>query len=79
MKKGAIISPDLIHRYSLWRIWDDNKAMVLFIGVNPSSADADFDDPTIRRCKGFADQWGVMEVFIWGIYSPSEVMIQIKL
>ena len=57
-KKGANISADALYRYSLWRLWDTSKPAVLFIGLNPSTADATDDDPTIRRCLGFARSWG---------------------
>lgn len=36
----------------------DNGNMVAFIGLNPSTADETADDPTIRRCIGFAKSWG---------------------
>ena len=58
MNKGAKLSDDKLYRYSLWRIWDDKKPYVLFIGLNPSTADETEDDPTIRRCIGFAESWG---------------------
>jgi hypothetical protein len=45
------------YRYTLWREWGrDNYCM--FIGLNPSTADEKTDDPTIRRCIGFAKRWG---------------------
>jgi hypothetical protein len=31
---------------------------LVFIGVNPSTADATVDDATIRKCCGFARRWG---------------------
>jgi hypothetical protein len=37
---------------------DDAFAPVVFIGLNPSSADETVDDATIRRCVGFAKAWG---------------------
>ena len=43
------------------------KPKVLFIMLNPSTADADVDDPTIRRVVNFAKSW-VMVVFLWVIY-----------
>jgi len=58
MKSRAIISECGKYRYSLSRIWDDDKPMVLFVMLNPSTADGDQDDPTIRRCIGFAKSWG---------------------
>jgi hypothetical protein len=35
-----------------------NRSVVAFCGLNPSTADATQDDPTIRRCVGFAKAWG---------------------
>jgi len=53
MIKSAVISPCGQFRYSLTRKWGDGKTLV-FIMLNPSTADADVDDPTIRKCIGFA-------------------------
>lgn len=58
MERGAKFSPDKVYRYRLWRYWDRRKELVLFIGLNPSTADENIDDPTIRRCIGFAMDWG---------------------
>jgi hypothetical protein len=49
--KGATFSEDRKYRYSLWRIWDDKLPLVMFIGLNPSNADEDVDDPTIQSVK----------------------------
>lgn len=57
-KKDAVFSPDREYRYKLTRIWDESKPVVLFIGLNPSTANENLDDPTIRRCIGFARSWG---------------------
>lgn len=53
MKKTAKMSQDGKCRYRLGRIWDDSKPIVLFIMHNPSTADADKDDQTIRRLVNF--------------------------
>lgn len=58
MIKDAILSEDRKYRYILSRIWDETKPTVLFIGLNPSTADENEDDPTIRRCINFAKNWG---------------------
>jgi hypothetical protein len=39
--------------------WRGVTKTVAFIGLNPSTADATKDDPTIRKCKGFAKRWGM--------------------
>ena len=54
----AFFSTDRLYRYALWRIWDDKLPKVLFIGLNPSTADESKDDPTIRRCMRYAQEWG---------------------
>jgi hypothetical protein len=54
---GAVFSPDRVYRYTLTRTWDSGPT-VAFIGLNPSTADETVDDPTIRRCIGFAKRWG---------------------
>jgi hypothetical protein len=47
------------HRYVLRREWNQNVRGILnWIMLNPSTADDHFDDPTIRRCVGFAKRWG---------------------
>ncbi|MBI45648.1 MAG: hypothetical protein CMG66_05755 [Candidatus Marinimicrobia bacterium] len=54
----ALFSEDRIYRYALWRTWDDSLPKVLFVGLNPSTADEVQDDPTIRRCIRYAQDWG---------------------
>lgn len=53
--KGADIEG--IYRYSLWRIWNNKKPLVLFIMLNPSTAGAETNDKTVRRCIRFAYDW----------------------
>ena len=50
----------LCGRYRWWlrRRWDPHRPTLLFIGLNPSRADAERDDPTLRRLQGFARAWG---------------------
>lgn len=66
---GAVISECGLYRYRLWRIWDDSKPLCMFVMHNPSTADAQEDDPTIRRCVGFAKSWGYGGIYI-GNLSP---------
>lgn len=46
------------YRYSLWREWHPTKPRVAFCMLNPSTADEELNDNTIRRCIGFAQSWG---------------------
>lgn len=58
MQRSATFDPTGYYRYSLWRQWNEQAPAVTFIMLNPSTADATTDDPTIRRCIGFAQTWG---------------------
>jgi hypothetical protein len=78
MIKGAIIDETGKYRYQLWRIWDESKPVVVFIMLNPSTTDAEADDPTIRRCIGFAKTWGhggirVVNLFAYRATDPKEL------
>jgi len=78
MIKGAIIDETKKYRYSLWRIWDESKPKITFIMLNGSTADAENDDPTLRRCIGFAQKWGygsleVVNLFGFRTTLPSEL------
>ena len=73
MKREAVISNCGLYRYSLTRRWNRGPIM-LFVMLNPSTADADVDDPTIRRCIGFARREGMAElrvVNLWPFRSPN--------
>ena len=65
----ALFSKDRIYRYALWRIWDDNLPKILFIGLNPSTADEIQDDPTIRRCMGYAKDWGYGGIMVANLFA----------
>jgi hypothetical protein len=59
MNRSTIFSADRKYRYVLWREWESaDSPYALFVGLNPSTADERTDDPTIRRCVGFARSWG---------------------
>lgn len=66
---GADFSNDNNYRYSLWRIWDKSLPLVMFIGLNPSTANQIDDDPTIRSVKKFAKQWGYGGVYMMNCFS----------
>lgn len=75
MEKDALISPCGLYRYSLTRRWDAGAYSLPIIMLNPSTADASIDDPTIRRCISFAKREGfggirVMNLFAFRATSP---------
>lgn len=55
-------------RFKLWRIWDERKPFVMFIGLNPSTANADTDDATISRVKAIAANLGYGGVFMMNCF-----------
>ncbi len=54
IEKRALLSNCGRYRYWLTRTWDEGAIALRVIMLNPSTADADLDDPTIRRCMAFA-------------------------
>lgn len=66
---SAVISDCGSYRYQLRRIWDESKPKCLFIMLNPSTADANIDDPTIRRCIGFAKNWGYGGILVGNLFA----------
>jgi hypothetical protein len=68
MRADAVLSPCRRYRFALWRRWD-NGPRVLFVLLNPSTADESTDDPTVRRCIGFARSWGFGSVAIGNLFA----------
>ena len=81
MRRNARISPDGLRRYWLTRTWyaeGEQPRLCCFIMLNPSTADADKDDPTIRKCIGFAERLGfngfiVVNLFAWRATDPADL------
>ena len=65
---GAVFDASGRYRYRLWRRWADGE-VVLFVMLNPSTADARRDDPTIRRCGGFARAWGFAAMTVVNLFA----------
>lgn len=66
----AVFSPCGTFRYLLRRSWVENpKRFCIFIMLNPSSADENTDDPTVRRCIGFAKSWGYDGLYVGNVYA----------
>jgi hypothetical protein len=75
MQTGATFDSTENYRYLLWRKWDEALPTVGFVMLNPSRADAELNDPTIRRCIGFARSWGfggleVVNLFAYRAVTP---------
>jgi hypothetical protein len=85
LSSGAIFSVCDRYRYSLWRDWTDllttTRQTVVFIGLNPSTADERDEDPTIRRCIDYAKRWSatrlvMLNLFAYRATAPHEMMEQ---
>lgn len=77
MRRDALFSPCGNYRYRLTRVWDDRPPLV-FVMLNPSRADAAVDDPTMRRCIGFAERLGfggmtALNLFAWRTPYPPDL------
>jgi hypothetical protein len=77
---GALFDPTGQYRYTLWRCWQPQGKRVAFVMLNPSTADAESNDPTIRRCIGFAQSWGygaleVVNLFSFRTPHPSQLAL----
>jgi len=78
LRRSAVFSPCGQYRYRLTRSWargDVPSFSVTFVMLNPSVASHEIDDPTIRRCMGFARAWGaekmdVVNLFGWRATDP---------
>ena len=69
VNRSAVLSGDGRYRYALHRQWNATKPTVLFIGLNPSTADHRVDDRTIRRCVQFARSWGFGQLAMANLFA----------
>lgn len=80
---GAIFSPCEKYRYRLWRTWAPERPRLVYVMLNPSTADAEKNDPTITRCMKRARLMGyggieALNIFAWrstdprGLYSAED-------
>jgi hypothetical protein len=78
LENNAVISDCGKYRYLLRRTWDHAKMHALFVMLNPSTADAKLDDPTIRSCVRLVSGLGygsieVVNIFGWRATDPNEL------
>ena len=81
IKRTAHLSVCRRYRYALWRRWGAGPN-VMFVGLNPSTAEEEIDDPTIRRCITFARTWGygglcMTNLFAYRSTQPAEMLAQV--
>ncbi len=65
----AVISDCGRYRYQLTREWSQGKSTVLWLMLNPSTADAMVDDRTIGRCIEFSKRFGVDRLAVCNLYA----------
>jgi hypothetical protein len=68
IERAAQLSPCGQYRYTLDRQWDDGRH-VTFLMFNPSTADANVDDHTIRKCMGFGKRWGYGRMTVINLFA----------
>lgn len=75
MIKSAVISEDGKYRYRLYRQWHDTTLshtrprLIMWMMLNPSSANSEIDDPTIRRCIQFSKDWGYDGMWVGNLFA----------
>lgn len=77
-QRAAVLSDCGRFRYLLSRVWDPRLPVLLFVMLNPSTADALQDDATIRRCVSFAMAHGyggieVVNLFAYRATAPADL------
>lgn len=82
MKSDAFVNG--LYRYELSRDWRETPSLnggVCWIMLNPSTADGQTDDPTIRKCLGFTERLGhnaltVVNLFAYRATDPKQLDVQ---
>jgi hypothetical protein len=80
MLRVASLSEDKLYRYSLGRQWskpavdaegkpDRKLRCVTWLMFNPSTADGETDDATIRKCVKFSQRWGFDALLVANLYA----------
>lgn len=73
MQRSALISEDERFRYSLLRVWRpksiDEDRRICWVMLNPSVADANIDDSTVKRCIAYSINWGYDSLEVVNLYA----------
>lgn len=78
MERGAILSPNGFYRYRLWRFWNRSLPTLAWLMLNPSTADAEVDDQTVKKLIRFSTGFGyggleIVNLFAWRATDPAEL------
>lgn len=66
---SAVISPCGLYRYRLERTVAMAGPVYAFFGINPSTADANLDDATVRKWIGFTKVWGGSRFIVGNVFA----------
>jgi hypothetical protein len=66
---SIVLSPCGTWRYVLRRDFPEGRGILNFVMLNPSTADAVRNDPTVRRCIGYAQRWGYATLLVTNIFA----------
>lgn len=86
LPNGATFNAERTKRYHLWRTLDGRgrpEQRVVFVMLNPSTADEEEDDPTLRVCMGYGSRWGygrldVVNLHGWITPKPAELRRKVR-
>jgi hypothetical protein len=70
--QGALFGPGGLaseYRFRLWREWAKGEDTVAFVMLNPSTADGEKLDPTVRKCVTFAQRWGFKRLEVLNLFA----------
>lgn len=68
-EKGALFSKCELYRYQLWRIWEPKEKIAMCIGLNPSTANWEKDDPTIKKLREVLKHNGYGGFYMTNLYA----------
>lgn len=66
---GAEFSKDRKYRYALWRIWNPELPLIMYIGLNPSTASEIKNDRTISVVKTYSNKWGYGGFYMMNLFA----------
>jgi hypothetical protein len=70
VKSSAVFGgPDGCYSYRLLRTWDKQKPHVMWVMMNPSTADLMTDDPTVAKCGRYARAWGYGGIYVGNTFA----------
>ena len=60
---------DNCYRYTLRRVWEEGRPMVMWLMMNPSVATEHGDDRTVAKCQRYARAWGYGGLFVGNTFA----------